>query len=530
MKKSFTFLSTLLALTISMSAYSLPALNSHPAITATTGTIFLDFDGQYVTSSVWNGGNPINTVSPGLTDTQITEVFNRVAEDFRPFDVNITTDSTKFFAAPIDKRIRVIITPTSAWRAGVGGIAYTGSFIWGDDTPCFVFSDRLGPNNTKMVGEACSHESGHTVGLSHQSRYDGACTMTETYNTGIGSGEIAWAPIMGNSYYRNMSGWNNGPTQFGCANTQDNLSIITTQNGFDYRVDDYTETLGAGTTVVNPTSFTKNGIVTTATDKDAFKFTLSGTSSIHIDAKPYSAVAGNDGANLDVKVQLYNAAFVLIRTYDPAGTMNAVIDTTLGSGTYYIVLDGTGNINIGDYGSLGSYTLSGFSGSLPIHDVSLSGTADRGKHNLRWNIVADEPIKTIVVEASGDGSNYRALTTVTPTAVNFSYTPFEKADMYYRIKATSVINQTVYSNIVSLKAVNKADRTFNVSTFVNTEIAVNAADNYQYSLSDINGKLILNGNGKKGINKIDIQNKPSGIYVIQIVNNNDKITERIIKQ
>jgi hypothetical protein len=530
MKKPFTLLSTLLALTVSLSAYSLPVLNSHPNIVATTATIFLDFDGQYVNSSVWNSGNPINAAASGLTDAQVTEVFNRVAEDYRPFDINITTDSLKFFAAPLDKRMRVIITPTSAWKPGVGGIAWTGSFLWGDDTPCFVFNDRLGPNSAKMVGEACSHESGHSVGLSHQSRYDGGCAMTETYHTGIGLGEIAWAPIMGNSYYRNMSGWNNGPTQFGCANTQDNLSIITTQNGFDYRVDDYTETLGAGTTAVNPTSFTKNGIITTAVDKDAFKFTLSGASSIHIDAKPYSAVAGNDGANLDIKVQLYNAAFLLIRTYDPAGTMDVVIDSTLSSGTYYIVIDGTGNTNISDYGSLGSYTLSGFSGSLPIHDVSLSGTADKGKHNLRWNIVADEPIKTIVVEASNDGSSYRALTNVAPSAVNFSYTPFEKTDMYYRIKATSVISQTVYSNIVSLRAVSKAEKAFNVSTFVNSEIAVNASENYQYSISDINGKLVAKGNGTKGINKIDVQNKPSGIYVIQIISNNDKVTERIIKQ
>jgi Secretion system C-terminal sorting domain len=532
MKKPFTLLSMLLALTVSFSTYSqsVPVLNSHPAITATTATVFLDFDGQYVQSSVWNGGNPINAAASGLTSAQITEVFNRVAEDFRPFDINVTTDSLKFFGAPLEKRMRVIITPTSAWRQGVGGIAYTGSFIWGDDTPCFVFNDRLGPNNTKMVAEACSHETGHTVGLSHQSRYDGVCNMTETYHSGTGLGEIAWAPIMGNSYYRNMSGWNNGPTQFSCTEEQDNLSIITSQNGFGYRIDDYTETLNTGTNTINPTSFTRNGIITTTTDRDAFRFNLSAASAIHIDAKPYSAVSGNDGANLDIKVQLYNASLTLVRTYDPTGAMNVAIDTTLGSGTWYVVVDGTGNANISDYGSLGSYTLSGFSGSLPIRDVSLSGTSDRGKHNLRWNIVADEPIKTIVVEASGDGSNYHALTNVTPAAANFSYVPFEKTDMFYRLKVTSVINQTVYSNIVSLKAVNKADRIFNVSTFVNNEIAVNASENYQYSINDINGKQVMTGNGKKGINKIDVQNKPSGIYVIQIVSNNDKITERIIKQ
>ena len=86
-----------------------------------------------------------------------------------------------------------------------------------------------------MVAECCSHESGHTLGLSHQSKYDDGCHLTATYNEGTGSGETAWAPIMGNSYYRNMSGWNNGPTPYGCGSNQDNLSIITSQNGFGYR-------------------------------------------------------------------------------------------------------------------------------------------------------------------------------------------------------------------------------------------------------------------------------------------------------
>ena len=77
-----------------------------------------------------------------------------------------------------------------------------------------------------MVAECCSHESGHAVGLSHQSRYDGVncATPVEQYNSGIGTGEVSWAPIMGNSYYKNMTNWNNGPTPYGCTNLQDNLS------------------------------------------------------------------------------------------------------------------------------------------------------------------------------------------------------------------------------------------------------------------------------------------------------------------
>ena len=208
-----------------------------------------------------------------MTDAQITEVFNRVSEDYRPFNINITTDSTVFFSAPVAQRVRIIITPTSSWYQGVGGVSYTGSFTWGDGTPGFVFCDRLGPNNPKMVGECCTHESGHTVGLSHQSTYSN-CTLVDTYNAGIGSGEIGWAPVMGNSYYKNLTGWNNGPTPNGCSITQDNLSIITTQNGFTYRTDDYSDDPNNNPALVtlNNQAFSMPGIITTNTDKDVFKF------------------------------------------------------------------------------------------------------------------------------------------------------------------------------------------------------------------------------------------------------------------
>ncbi|MBC7688191.1 MAG: hypothetical protein H7211_08435, partial [Aquabacterium sp.] len=251
MKKPSAPLLLLLALLFSFNVFSLPFLNSLPGAAA---TIYLDFDGYNVNSAYWNSGNAFTCAPSNMTDAQITEVFNRVAEDYRPFEINITTDETKFLAAPLSKRIRIVVTPTSSWFTGVGGVSYIGSFKWGDDTPAFVFSDRLGPYNPKLVAECCSHESGHSVGLSHQSKYDGTCNLTATYNDGVGTGETSWAPIMGNSYYRNMSGWNVGPTPYGCNNIQDNLSIIISQNGFGYRADDYSNDIN-----INPQMFSIAG-------------------------------------------------------------------------------------------------------------------------------------------------------------------------------------------------------------------------------------------------------------------------------
>ena len=81
------------------SAYcQVPKLSSFPSAAP---TIFLDFDGHTVQYAGWQSGNAFVCAPAVLSTTQITEIFNRVSEDYRPFAVNITTDSTKFIAAPV---------------------------------------------------------------------------------------------------------------------------------------------------------------------------------------------------------------------------------------------------------------------------------------------------------------------------------------------------------------------------------------------------------------------------------------------
>jgi hypothetical protein len=526
MKKIATSLMLLLTLLVSLTVFSLPKLSSFPAATA---TIFLDFDGHRVNTGVWNGGTPFTCVPAAMSDAQITEVFYRVSEDYRPFNINITTDSTVYLAAPLETRMRVVITPTSAWYPGVGGVGYVGSFTWSDDIPCFVFSDRLGPNSAKLIAECCSHESGHTVGLSHQSKYDGSCNLTSTYNDGLGSGEVGWAPIMGNSYYKNMSGWNNGPTPYGCSDLQDNLSIITTQNGFTYRPDDYSDDINGGPTFINITPVPVNGIITTSIDVDVFKFNVSVNSNFHTDINPFSIGPNNQGADLDVKVSLYDSSKVLIRTYDPEDKMNVAIDTILYAGDYYLAVQGAGNYNVSEYGSLGSYSITGLQGTLPISRASLTGRTEKNKHHLSWNIISDDPIKSITLESSLPGSNFSTVTTA-GTTNSFVYTPFQRGEIYYRLKVTSLLNQAIYSNTIVLTTPKNAIKLFNVSSFVHSQLTVIAASNYQYILTDINGNKIAQGKGRQGFNQVNMVYQPPGMYILQLISNNEKQTERIIKQ
>lgn len=529
MKKIVTILFTLI-ISFSFKAISLPKLSSFSSARA---TIFLDFDGQFVQGSSWNGGVPFYCAPAVLSDAQITEVFNRVAEDFRPFNINVTTDSTVFLAAPLTQRTRIIITPTSGWYQGVGGVSFTGSFTWGDETPAFVFPDRLG-YTAKNIAECCSHESGHTLGLSHQAKYNGSCTLLTVYNEGTGSGETGWAPVMGNSYARNFSGWNNGPTPSGCNNDQDNLSIITSRNGFSYRPDDHSDDPNVNPTPVALTNarFISDGIISTNSDKDVFKFNFTSRGTFHLDAKPFSVGDNNAGANLDMKITLLNSDKQIVNVYDPEAILNVSIDTTLSEGVYYVIVQGAANENISNYGSLGSYTLSGSflpSVVMPINQVLLSGKVEKEKHNLSWNIITDVTIKNILIENSSNGSTFNSLAVVPSASNNFNYEPLLNGTIFYRLKVTSITGQVAYSNVIALKSTERSAGIFTIATLVHSDINIKADESFRYQLSDVGGRIIKTGSSNAGVSTININNSPNGIYFIQIISNSQRTTQRIVK-
>jgi len=524
-------IATLLLFTISsIVAWSQPKLSSYPSAKA---TIFLDFDGHTVAATPWNGGKTYFCAPSGLKDNQITEIFNRVSEDFRPFDINITTDSTVYLNAPLSNRIRVIITPTSDWYQGVGGVSFTRSFTWGDGTPAFVFPDRLSWG-TKAIAECCSHEAGHTLGLSHQAKYNDNCNLITVYNEGIGSGQTGWAPIMGNSYGRNLSSWNNGPTPSGCTADQDNLSIITSINGFGYRPDDNNDNPRTGATLmaIDDDIFSTEGVISTNEDKDAFELNFSQPGDLLVSAKPFSVGMNNSGANLDVKMVILNSSFDTLAVIDPEDKLDADGQVSILPGKYFIVVQGTGNQNATNYGSLGSYTLSGnfrSMNAMPVSLLELKGNAFNNQHKLVWDLVCDEKINQQEIEISYNGKDFRNLAVVSQSTRHFIYNPLQQGELYYRIKVTTQTGSVTYSNIIILK--NNANTVkINLKSNVVTEnIEVQSDVNYQYILSDMNGKIIKRGNGTAGLNVISIANTPDGLYIIQIINNSQRITHRVVK-
>ena len=505
-----------------------PKLSSYPSAEA---TIFLDFDGQYVSGSVWNWSGPIDAQPSGFSNAAITEMFNRVAEDFRPFDLNITTDSTYYFNAPADKRIRIIITPTSQWYGAAGGVAFVGSFKWGDNTPAWVFSALLG-NNIKYVAEAISHETGHTLGLQHQSSFDINCNKIAEYSSGQGAGEIGWAPIMGVGYYQNLTTWHIGPNTAGCNSIQNDFDIISTQNGFGLRADDYGNDIASATDiVVAGNSFVASGLISRSDDTDAFKITITNTTNFKLSVIPQNVGAGDAGANIDIKVLLLNNTDT-IGSYNPSALLNAVIDTTLNAGTYYLLVDGVGNMYHNDNGSLGAYALTGtLASALPLINFNLKGSVVNEQHQLSWSFETDENLQQIWIESSGDGQHFTDLTKVDPAAKSFSYQPFGNGEIYYRIRATTNANEQGYlSNTIVLKTKSSAGQLKIISNNDNSDrLIINSNGNFNYEIFNTGGQLSGKGKLRQGLNYITVQ-AAKGLLLLHYSDGDRSYIQKLIKQ
>jgi|KBSSwiStaDraftv2_1062776.scaffolds.fasta_scaffold168711_2 hypothetical protein len=318
--------------------------------TTTSGgaVIFLDFDGGTVSKTSWNVYGDFTCGPANLTTTEATEIFNRVSNDYSPFNITVTTSQSVYDAANPYKRTKVMITETYQWySSGAGGVSYVGSFAWGDNTPCFVFSLLLN-YNIKMIAEAVSHEAGHTLGLYHQAKYDANGVELSEYNYGQGSGETGWAPIMGVGYYQNATLWHNGPNPYDYTSHQDDVAIITNAIG-STKSDDYSNT----TTNAKLLTGSTDGLINNNGDIDFFY--VDNTTTKNISVTPFSVAANNAGANLDLVLRIYNSSGALISTVDNPAALN--VTTTLDPGKYYLAVTTTPNQYAGTYGMIGKYSI-----------------------------------------------------------------------------------------------------------------------------------------------------------------------------
>jgi hypothetical protein len=358
-------------------------------------TIYLDFNGHNVSNTFWNvdidGDGPGTAVpngthppmdlagnGPTFNDTELTQIQNiyeRVAEDYAPFDVDVTTEEPP--ASAIDRTgsgdqrygTRALISPSNAvdniCGGSCGGVAFITTFDYHkgkdpqfpDDThaqyqPAWVFPQKLG-NDPKNIAEAATHEVGHNLGLDHDS-FGGQ----NNYYAGHG----AWAPIMGSGYDRPVSQFAQstypGASLGAIQENPDDIAVVVS-HGLAIRSDEPGTSTGNASAVPAGTAY-----ISRRTDVDYYALgTCSGAVTVAGQNAPVSP-------NLDLKVELLDGGGTVLDSDDPpaafsnrdlATGLDATASATVADGSYFVRVDGSAPGNpltaYDDYGSLGAYTL-----------------------------------------------------------------------------------------------------------------------------------------------------------------------------
>ena len=327
-----------------------PLLNSRPGA---SGVIYLDFDGETVSGSAWASGAPIVAPAARMNVSQVRETWERVARDFENFALNVTTDLAVFNAAPVNRRIRCIITSNDAAAPGAGGVAYIGSFTSTDQAfkVCWSFVDL----NAKDCAEVSSHEVGHTLGLNHDGRVAANGAQRDEYYAGHGSGPTGWAPIMGVGYDRQLVQWSRG--EYARANNpEDDLAVISDASRGPYLADDHGSSIAQATAVTGDRA---DGLIERNTDSDFFSISLAaGTYTLNLQPSAYS--------NLKSELQVLQADGGQIALGRQTGVLSATANFTLAAPTtVYLRVRGIGEgmvsgTGFSSYGSLGTYNVTGF--------------------------------------------------------------------------------------------------------------------------------------------------------------------------
>ncbi|MBL8815652.1 MAG: hypothetical protein JNL58_06455 [Planctomyces sp.] len=382
---------------------SIPQLNSFAGAPV---TIYLDFDGHTETQD-WPGARTDGQSGPVVTpvfdidndfttfsDTElqmIEEVWYRVAEDYAPFRVNVTTVDPGTYNN--FEAVLVSIGGDGAWIGSPGGIAWIDSFSNGLVNTTYVFSDntgRGGVDHMKGTAMAVSHEVGHMLGLLHHSVYDAGGNKTAEYDPG----SATLGPIMGAPYGSERETWANAPDSNGVNSIQDDLAVMTraANQTFALRNDDTGNIISTARKInVTTPAISQSGRIERPADSDFFEIeTNTGDISFSVTGLDLRTVFNqnnlNPGTNLDLVLRLYSSTGVLIAEDNPTNSLFASVSASVAVGKYYVQVTTTG-----EYGALGNYTLTGNVIPLPTTPsmIGPSGLLTQPVPVFEWTVGAN---------------------------------------------------------------------------------------------------------------------------------------------
>ncbi|WP_207782840.1 Ig-like domain-containing protein [Phytoactinopolyspora limicola] len=200
-------------------------------------TIYIDFGPTTIEGTLWNsefGVDAFQVSEYQVSDAVKAEVWERIAQDYAPFDVNVTlTDpgADLWRSGPDDdeygSHLLIVGDNNDMAELGLqGGVAWLNGFGSEFFSPALVSAEGVN-HNPKAIADAGSHEVGHNLGLNHHGHVDSDLTDGDT--TYYVPSEGLWGPIMGAPYNVPIGTWSTGDYA-GADNDQDDIAVMTDQS------------------------------------------------------------------------------------------------------------------------------------------------------------------------------------------------------------------------------------------------------------------------------------------------------------
>ncbi|MGK2863633.1 MAG: LamG-like jellyroll fold domain-containing protein [Chitinophagaceae bacterium] len=175
---------------------------------------------------------------------------------------------------------------------------------------------------------------------------------------------------------------------------------------------------------------------------------------------------------------------------------------------------------------------------LPVNLTSFTATRAEDKVQLKWVTASEQNNLGFEVQRSSDGSNFTGIgfvngngTTNQENTYYFTDQSPQTGKNYYRLKQVDIDNRVTYSGIRSIEigVANRGIQLFpNPSHSLITVTNIKAGN--QMSIFNTQGNLVMRKRANNGQEIISIGTLPSGVYLLQVTDNeNNKKTIRFTK-
>lgn len=418
---------------------SVPVHSSRPGAAY---TVFLDpagfaYDGTWIgetpgTNLGFRGTAPTDTFTADQ-QTAISAMWAEAANNFRSFDVNVTTVdpaasvvdpgatqavndlARKNFYDSQARMMHTVIGPpgNAGWQGSADGLAGLGVIdsvapAGSGEHTNFMFSGAVNNGDPILdgsyIGSVSSHETGHTFGLNHHADVTGS-TINAEYGVGdIFTGPGSYVAIMGNATDRQRVAWRVGTVDQGGSAAQQNdvtallgndgMSLVASPIGNSFATATEIPLIGSTIDVndplhrgqINPVD-NGNGFNAIGVDnytKDYFTFYADGLNPITLTLNNGNDLlvpgVADNGATLRSTLEIFDESQTSIATgIEAVDTLSATYTGLLGEGTYFAQISSFGghdevsiSFNDAQYYDMGGYFLTG-SGFAVIPEPATGG-------------------------------------------------------------------------------------------------------------------------------------------------------------